>query len=425
MTDLFLQVGVVIFSILALLVVRIRSGVWANPVTIMVFCFFAPLFFVLFRWATVQAHQWQYETYIVMWAAIGAWLIFPSLVLCAKGKFQVSSKMTDEWVLRTLEYKLAVRVFGLVVLFSYFLANYVQAGTILPILHPEVAYKVHASFPPIIRFFARASPAAVVLLYMLFWAQRKPIDLMIMALVFFVPITRLSRIDLALGLVALAVMFAFFPIFKVTKKRIVLAAFVLIGLAVGGAELGNLRTTRFGEYDVKYEVAIGWIPEIKGPASVFPIAYGYFPLSFENFDTFVAQFKGEHLLGLYSFDWLFTGFIKLNWISGYAQVQAENAQFVAISTAANVPTALYPFYADFGPIGVVIPMLLYVSIWLFFFYSSLDRFLYLAMFAVYSGGFALSSFQAIIAAPVLVHQLFEIFILFWIVRNVAIRRRDV
>lgn len=421
-TDLAIQIAVVLLGSIALVAAKRSTGIWINPVTILVVCFFVPLFFSLFRLAGIQSNSWHYQTYIAIWSAIGAWLVFPPILLSVRGRVKIFEKPEDDSLIRTSEFRVMARLFALVVVTAYYVGNYVQAGTPLPILNPEAAYSLHTVFPPVIRFFARANPATVGLLFILYWAQRRKFDLFFLAFVLITPLSRLSRIDLALALVVIVILNSIYPIVKLNYKRIFVLSGVFLVLAVGGAELGNLRTNRFGVYDVKYENAIGWLPDIVGPASIFPVAYGYFPLSFENFDAFVRQFKGGFMLGFYSFDWLFTGFVKLNWLPGFAKLQSDNAYFEPVSTAANVPTALFPFYADFGPIGMVLPMMVYLAFWSYLFYRSRESTLFALLFALYSGGFALASFQALIAASILVHQVVEALLLFWIVKRLIERK---
>jgi len=418
-SDLILQLVVGVSGLISLFIGRKVSGVWLNPVSILFFCFFAPLFFALFRLSTLQSASWEYETYIAIWGAFGAWLLFPVIVLSMAGKVnKVDLKLNFE-ILDSKEFTFIVRFFSFVVLLSYLAGNYIQTGSFFPILHPELAYEVHTVFPPVIRLFARANPAAALLLYFVFWRKRSSFDLLLLMIMVVLPLSRLSRIDVALTLVGLTILFSVIPIFKMNVKRIALLLAGFVVLAVGGAELGNQRTNRFGMYEVDYSQAIGWMPEFSGPGGVFATAYGYFPLSFENFDQFVRQFNGAHMIGLYSFDWLFSGVVKINWIGGYSAMRATNAAFDPVSSAANVPTALFPFYADFGPVGIVLPMMLYVGVWIYFFYKSRSSFLFLLLWALYSGGFALSSFQALIAAPVLVQQLIEVALVFWMAKNLS------
>lgn len=422
MADFVLQIIVLVFGVVALVIGRVRCREWINPLTIMVVCFFVPLFFALFRLARIQLPSWSYDTYVAMGTTIGAWLILPIILVIVGGQKYNPKVISGALLIETKEFSVIVRLFSIVVVVSYLVGNYIQAGTFFPATNPRIATLIHATFPFGIRLFAKANLAAAVLLYMLFYCKRNKIDLLLFALVLLVPLTRLSRIDFALSLVIIFVCFSAIPLFRWNSRRLTLTLSFLLMLIVGGAELGNLRTNQFGTYDIKYEQAIGWKPSVIGPGSVLPIAYGYFPLSFENFDAFVRQSKGERTYGLYSFDWLFTGIVKLNWIPGFREVQSDGAKFEPISGAAAVPTALFPFYADFGAIFMLVPMVIYLGLWFVFYYRSRRNYLSLALFAVYTSGFALSSFQAVIASPVIFQQLVEMAVIFWVAKRWSQKR---
>ncbi|HIV69775.1 MAG TPA: hypothetical protein H9903_02465, partial [Candidatus Aquabacterium excrementipullorum] len=211
--------------------------------------------------------------------------------------------------------------------------------------------------------------------------------------------------------------------FKMTRPRLILLVALLAGLLIGGAELGNLRQNRFGLYEFKYSDFIKWKPQYVGPAEIFAVLYGYFPLSFENFDAFVRQFKGGHSYVLWSFDWFFTGFIKMNWIPGFAMAQADAFQFTPISSAANVPTALSPFYADAGAVGMAVPLAFYVCVWAYLYHRSRSSVAHLTLFALYAGAFALSSFQAVVAAAFIAHQMAEILLIMAITWRLHARQK--
>jgi hypothetical protein len=76
-----------------------------------------------------------------------------------------------------------------------------------------------------------------------------------------------------------------------------------------------------------------------------------------------------------------------------------------VSGAATVPTALSAFYSDFGPVAIVMPLSIYVAFWIWLYYKAARSALALGVYAIYSAGFALSSFQALIAAPLLFQQM--------------------
>lgn len=390
-----------------------RTGDWINPVSMLFIFFFLPVFFALFRMSGLQSNQWHYNTYIAIFTSIGAWMLFPIVLIAARANAVVplgGRSLSD--VLRSPSYIWLTRGFGVVIVASYITSNYIQAGDMLAFRNAEAAFQIHTVFPFGLRYFARAGVAGVVLLYGAYWAARRKTDLALMLMVLVVPLTRLSRIDVAMGLVALMVLFAAIPLFKWSFKRVALILSVFSLLVIAGVELGSLRQNRFDKYSFKYSDFILWKPEWLGPVEIFPTLYGYFSLPFENLDTYVRQFRGGYGIALTSFDWLFTGFLKFNWFTSYAFAQAEHFQFTPVSSAANVPSALTPFYSDLGPIGMALPMLLYVSFWLYLYYRSKSSMRSLLVYAIYSGAFALVSFQAIISAAFLFHQLLEVVVIF-------------
>lgn len=426
MFDIILQIMILGIGIPCMVLTARVQKDWFNPVTIVFVSFFVPMFFALSRLAGIQSSEWAYETYVALMVTLGAWVVLPTLVLYIVSPYQKAGFENTALNLEDVSGKffgVFVRLFALSVVAAFFISNYIQVRTLFPITLPEEAFHLHTEFPSGLRFFARASPAAAVLLYLLFYTRRSKWDLLLLAIVVFTPLSRLARIDLALSLVGLGLVCMRLPLFKITKARLGLMALVVVALMIGGAEIGNLRQNRFGMYEFKYSEFIRWKPDVVGPAEILPVLYGYFPLSFENFDAFVRQFRGGYSYVILSFDWLFTGFIKMNWVPGFMHAQANAFQFTPISSAANVPTALSPFYADSGPIGMILPLSIYMTFLVYLYRKSRSSVAHLAVFSFYSGAFALSSFQAIIAAPFIAHQIVEIAGLIALARYFDARQR--
>lgn len=388
---------------------------YINPVSVIAIAFFLPMLFATLRLSLLQSHQWSYETYVAIWFVVGAWVIFPTIVILAKGSPQYDSMQNQ--FLSSSSHIVGYRVFSLVVISSYLLSNYIQAHTLIPILNPEIAYKIHTEFPPIFRLFVRCIPVVAGMAYLAFAAKKKKIDALILIVAILMPLSRLSRIDVILSFVVLLILFINYPLFRIDKKRLFYVITVLVLLAVTFAELGNLRTNRFGKYQVDYGKAIRWNSSITGPSDIFPILYGYFPLSFENFDSFVRQNKEKKTYGVMSFDWFFNGTFKLNRFLNYGGSNSMGS-FKPISSAANVPTSLHPFYSDFGAVGIVIPAFFYMTVWLLFFYKSRHEIKWLLIYAVFTGAFVLSSFQALMTASIIYHQLILTLFLFFICSKV-------
>lgn len=201
----------------------------------------------------------------------------------------------------------------------------------------------------------------------------------------------------------------------------ILLALVSLLMVIGLVHLGNERHNRFGKYNISYVDVIQW-KGYSGPADIFPVLYVYFPLSFENFDRYVIQHKYIRTYGLNSIDWLITGFFKLNHIPEIRDLQEITLQYSPVSTGANVPTALAYFYSDFG-LGAWVPMMLYMFLWLTLYKKNIQSNKYSIYYALISAGFALSSFQAIIIAPLLYHQIFQGFIVLMLSNSLIKKRK--
>ena len=411
MNDTLIQIGVTSLALICCILSVYFGNRKINPVTLISVFFFAPLVIATFRLSGLQSSSWSTETYAAFWLISASWLVFPTILIMAKGKS--SATLIDFEFLKGDGYLRSYRFFALLVALTYLASNYLQAQTLLPILKPERAYELHTEFPPILRLFARCIPAAVGLAYIAFSFNRRKFDFFILLLCLAMPITRLSRIDVALSFFVLLCVFIANPLFQLSIKRIFIALVSVLFLVLGSVELGNQRTNRFGLYEVKYERAIQWTPQSSGPAAVYAVLYGYFPLSFENFDLFVDQTKGHTTLGLLSFDWFFSGVVKLNRLSSDLDQNNQLASFKPLSTAANVPTALLPFYSDFGLFGMTLPAMFYMYLWIYFFYNSARGVSRLLAYSIFTAAFCLSSFQALIAAPIIFHQIvFSFFVCF-------------
>lgn len=421
MMDTIIQIlTLTILPITNFLVIR-HTRTWLNPLTIISFAFFLPLVFALSRLSGLQSQSWTYDTYAVILLSLMFWVLFPAIYLLLQKKQAVEEfrYLPDQGYLRSKAFKNWARAFALLVASFYLLANYMQAKTPLPFLYPEVANSIHAEFPSGIRLIARANPAAIALLFVSYFYNRKRLDLILLICVYLLPLSRLSRIDPFISSIMLLVLNRYFPVVQFNPRKVILAVCLAAIVGTVGLDLGNQRTNRFGVYDIKYEDTILWKPHVVGPLSVFPTMYGFFPLSFENFDVYVRTNKGGLTYGLQSLDWLFSGVFKVNILPSFQEVRASNLRYTPVSSSATVPTVLYPFYADFGTAGIAIPLFLYMWIWLELFRRAGRSPLFAVLFALASGGFALSTFQALIVSPLLVQQMIEVAVVFFVLRRLA------
>ncbi|MCX9156664.1 oligosaccharide repeat unit polymerase [Niveibacterium sp. 24ML] len=397
-----------------------------NPVIILVASFFVPMWLASMRLSALQSNSWDYDTVVVFLQSVGAWLIFPLCVLVSLRigrKSDVANGLAaEDSVVRSMHFAIAARIWAVLVLVGYLTSNYVQAHSLIPLFgDPEALYRAHNEFPPALRFFARGGPAAALLLYLCYFGGRRRVDLLLLGCMILLPMTRLSRIDVIMTFVGLAVLYGVRPLWKLRRIHVIVLIIVGCASVLGAIELGNQRTNRFGTYSVSYEKAIGWKPAEAGPSGAFAVAYGYVPLSFENFDRYVNQAKyRKKTWGAMSLSWLFFG-LKLNWIPGFGSLIEGADSFEPVSGAANVPTSLFPFYSDFGVFGVWLPMIVYMTVLCFFYSRSGRSYLWLALYGLYAGAFTLSGFQALIAAPIIFHQLVEIVVVFLVAQSLSRR----
>lgn len=392
---------------------RLSKEPLVNPVVIIIPTFFVPMLAATLRLSGLQSNAWMYETYVVLIFSGLAWLTLPSLYFLGRAFRSRSSLNRNQVIQSKIDFAFGsrsattvVRLAWCIVVGSYALGNLIQGGQLF-ITNPELLFNLHYDFPFGLRFFARATPAIVVLLYLLYRTKRSTLDAILLAIAFIMPLSRGSRIDVAMSLVCLGCAFIRLPLFELTARRVALLTVVLTLLLAAGVEYGNQRLNRFGMYSVSYDDVIGWRSSITGPSMLFPTVYAYFPLSFENFDQLVRQGLGGRTGGLLSLDWLYTGFIKANWIPGYAEL-LSHAAFTPVSAGANVPTALMPFYSDFGAYFSFIPMTLVMMFWLYAYHRSEESLPWYGVFLVYTAAFSLSSFQGLIVAPIISQQMVEI-----------------
>lgn len=419
--DLILQLSILVVGIVANVIVYIRASKMVNPISIVTATFFLPLVFALMRLSGLQANKWADETYILLFFALAFWLWFPTFLIGLYPKRQWDStflalseikKLFDTTRAATL-----IRVFALMVCSFYLAGNYLQSGLILPVKDPLLSYSLHVEMPFGLRLISRSTPAAACLLFTLYYVRRNPMDLLLVFICLVTPLSRLSRIDVFQTTMALFVLNTYLSVFKFSLRNILSAAFVGLSFAYALVELGTQRLNRFGMYSIKYEDVIVW-KGWRDDFQIFPTLYAYFPLSFENLDRFVTQYKGPYLYGIASLDWLFTGFLKLNWFSNIFDMASNIGYFFTpVSTGANVPTALPSFYMDFGVYGAWIPMMAYCFLWVLLFARSYVNGLYVVMFSIFSGAFALSSFQAIMASPAVFQQMFYVAIIFYFMKR--------
>lgn len=408
--DSLIRFFLVIFFIL-LLVFVVRKKEYVHPFVIINIFFFLPLFFALGRHSDLQSEVWQDETYLVIFYT----LIFWQVLFACHAFF---SKLHINRV--SIEYYLNNRFKNISIFFSFFvvglflLANYLQSNLILVFLDPEVASQIHAEFPPVIRLFARMILLAVILLYLSYYKFRSKWLLLLMLLTLLTPVTRLSRIDILLSLVGVMILFYYFPIMKINKKKVLITFIIGLFLMSAITNLGVDRWNRFGEYDFSYSETIEWNGPLKD--TIIPILYGYFPLSFENFDRYIVENRVDNDIAFSTLEGPFVGILKLNLLfDDYKSINYLD-YYEPVSGAATVPTILIAFYRDFGAYFSIFPIALVGLLWLYLYRVSGLSLQMNLIYIIYSAAFSLASFQPILFSPMIFQQFVMVFIMFYFIK---------
>ncbi len=307
-----------------------------------------------------------------------------------------------------------VRLISLVVISTFLLSNYLQAGRLIPWFGVDVA-KLHVDYVQGLRMIARATPFAASISLVLYLRKKRTFDLALFFILVILPLSRGTRFD-TLFVVLSSLVIARIMLSRINVKFLLLTVVTLLAGSGLFALMGAIRSSHAGQYDVNYARYIAFIPN-EGPLGIFALLYGYFALPFENFNILVISNLGHRTFGLASLHWLFVGFFKLNLIfPGFGSSYNAVELFQPISGASTVSTGLVPFYLDFGVGGAWVPMILYMAGWLLLYRRSRDSTLHMVLYALTSASFALSSFQPLVNSPFLFYQLLYAVVFYTVIR---------
>jgi len=377
-----------------------KSRTVMNPVTLISVGFFVPLLLAMTRLSGLQAYSWTSDTYIVLGQTALFWLLLPTagLLLLRRSRSATAANPSELQVRRW--FSLYVRLLALAYVAGTLLQNYMVVGSPLLLLDPDLAYENHTATIPILQIVGHAGFVVAALLFVNYFSKRSIIDLLALPIVVLMPVTKLGRIDVMMSLATLVILNARFPVVRITFRRGVLAIAAAALMAWGLVEVGNQRMNRYGKYSVSYADAISF-RGARGPGELFAVCYGYFSLSFENFDRFVRNNSSYRSYGAMSFSPVFnsTFFVTRLTHGDYPDEGLVVKRRNPVGLMSTVGTALSAFYLDFGPAFAWIPMLVYGGLWMVLF-AFRDRSTPLAIaFAGYSSAMMLSCFQHVMAAP--------------------------
>jgi hypothetical protein len=401
-TDTILLVLIVAGTLAGGAWISVRTRHLSHPVALIAASFFLPLGAALLRRSDLQAPRWSYETYVLVAESYLLWLVFPSLALALWGapdrfRFGRESLRSSFGTPVFLWY---ARLLAMATIAATLVQNYLVSGLPILLADPELAYQFHTTTVPGLQILPRAGFAACALLHFAFYLRRRPLDLVLLALVFLSPLTKLARIDLMLSAVTLLLMNVHFPVVRPGRRTAVAAVLLAAAFVYGMIELGNQRINRFGKYTVSYADAIGF-RGYRGPGETIAVAYGYFALSFENLDRFVKATGGYRTGGYVSFNPLFNTFFFVNRLTGgkYPGPESIVERRNPVGPMATVETSLANFYLDFGAGLAWVPMLAYMGAWIWLYLRRRRSVASATAYCLYSAAMMLSAFQGVVTAP--------------------------
>jgi hypothetical protein len=371
-----------------------------NPVTLISAGFFVPLLFAMMRLSGMQSYSWKADTYLVLAETALFWLMLPAMALLLMRRARAATVASGPDLQTRSWFGTYSRLLAIAYVAGTLLQNYLIGGSPLLLFDPDLAYENHTATIPVLQIIGHAGFVAAALLFVNYFTKRSVLDLLLLPIVVLMPITKLGRIDVMMSVATLVILNARFPVVRITLRRGILAIVAATTMAWALVEVGNQRMNRYGKYSVSYADAISFRGP-RGPGELFAVCYGYFSLSFENFDRFVRNNPSYRSYGAMSFSPVFnsTFFVTRLTHGDYPDEGLVVKRRNPVGLMSTVGTALSAFYLDFGAAFAWIPMLVYGGVWMMLF-AFRDRSTPLAIvFAGFSSAMMLSCFQHVMAAP--------------------------
>lgn len=400
--------------------VRRRTGLWVTPLSIVSALYFVPMLLATMRLSGLQGSDWHRSTIVVLGMSVIAWGVYPFLSLAISGRRPDSSLRLRNQI-RGMSSTLChvILAIGVIYVVAFVIENIVLTSKAVPLLElGTLAHDSHTKTLPVLNLITRGASAVVSLLFLVYLRRKQWYVTLLLVFVTFLPLTRGSRLDALIALVVLLVLAS--QVGVVRGRKVMLGvALAVAGIVLAFSAIGVVRSS-FGSEKFEYASNL----KLRVPGGAFGVSaavYGNLAVPFENLDRLVRHNPERRTMGAFSLMPIAaTPMPAARWFK--YPTMGELHEFRDPVTPAGVSTAVAYFYMDFGAVGALVPMLFYMWLWLLLFRSQgRHHLVVLPLYGLYSGSFALASFQALMLNPAMYRRMLVLVLVFAAVE--LIRRR--
>jgi oligosaccharide repeat unit polymerase len=398
-----LWLAAVVFLAAANYVLAVRISAPVNPFSLMSVLFFIPALSAQLHMSGLQSGEWQRDTVTLLWLSALAWGALPYAFLWLWGKPSGVGVLRPRRISEvSLPVQRVIVALGLGFVPMYFVDTYLLSGTPLPILaRGALSQVVHTQSSFGLSNFTHAGPALAVLLYMVSLVRRDRRLFLLALAVLAMPLTRGSRLNVMIGFIGVGI--ASFTFGTPRTLRVGSASlrllFVTVPMLILFSVIGQVRSSFGG--DLEYSLARNQrIFFSSGAYDWLAYPYVYFSMPFENLDRLVRRNGAQRLGGKFSLMPLTGTLIPTSQALDDPTSLETIVEYDDPVSPMGVSTSLAYFYMDFGPIGAVFPMVVYMLLWLILYRYRYQYHVVLGCaYATYGAVFSLAAFQAFMLHP--------------------------
>ncbi|MCH6269416.1 O-antigen polymerase [Neobacillus citreus] len=367
-----------------------------------------PLIIAMQRLSGLQAKEWNFLTYTLFCYALIAFNYLPFFIsIYCNNKYKSGEQVKKSKIFITNISNKLIYFFSILTLVLYLFENKVLVGHFVPVLSTSNLTSIHLISLPIISMITKGFiPILALLNFTKYKFNANKYNLIMCLFLIAIPMTRLSRFDIILAV--LAIIFLLSDIVKNKKRFFNLTAILLIVMSLIAAYLGEFRLTHGYQYQLSYAEGIDY-NYYAGPFNIFAVLYGYFPLSFENVNSFINRNPDFDDLqwGKVMLRPLLAGLLKFDNIFGEAYPLTDFLYKYSnyVSPYATVHTATIEFALDFGYVFSIIPMLFVSLILTFVYINSLRYSSYRLAYYIIAQGLVFYSFFNMFFEPKMIYQI--------------------